>query len=120
MLVPGDANRDSKVDVSDLGILAANYGQVITASTGDSWAYGDFNADGKVDVSDLGILAANYGTGAVRDKSPAGKEEIVPPAQPCGVVGLLIVAGTFLAGLGIKGESGCMNTVKMVYLLKRK
>ncbi|MBN2292765.1 MAG: metallophosphoesterase [Pirellulales bacterium] len=54
----GDANMDKSVDVSDLGILAGNYG---TAS-GMSWGMGDFTGDGAVDVSDLGILAANYGT----------------------------------------------------------
>jgi uncharacterized protein (DUF2141 family) len=47
------------VDVSDLGILAANYGM----TSGATLDKGDFNGDGKVDVSDLGILAANYGTG---------------------------------------------------------
>jgi hypothetical protein len=56
---PGDANGDNKVDVGDLGILAANYGTTADAT----WAMGDFNGDMKVDVGDLGILAANYGTG---------------------------------------------------------
>jgi hypothetical protein len=55
-----DANDDGKVDVGDLGILAANYGLMSDAT----WAKGDFNGDGKVDVGDLGILAANYGTGS--------------------------------------------------------
>ena len=54
----GDANGDGAVDVGDLGILAANYGQ-----SGKSWNQGDFNGDKKVDVGDLGILAANYGNG---------------------------------------------------------
>jgi hypothetical protein len=54
---PGDANFDGKVDVGDLGILAANYGEI----GGINWANGDFNSDGRVDVGDLGILAANYG-----------------------------------------------------------
>jgi hypothetical protein len=55
---PGDANSDGKVDVGDLGILAANYG-----GSNKNWAQGDFNGDGAVDVGDLGILAANYGSG---------------------------------------------------------
>ena len=54
--LPGDANRDGKVDVGDLGILGANYGQ-----SNRSWSRGDFNGDGLVDVGDLGILGANYG-----------------------------------------------------------
>ena len=52
----GDANGDLTVDVSDLGILAANYGK----SSGVTWGMGDFNDDGIVDVGDLGILAAHY------------------------------------------------------------
>ncbi len=54
----GDANRDGKVNVSDLGILSTNYGQ-----TAKSWVTADFNGDGAVNVSDLGILATNYGFG---------------------------------------------------------
>ncbi len=56
--IPGDANRDGSVDVSDLGILATNYGAAGTFG----WEDGDFTGDGAVDVSDLGILATNYGT----------------------------------------------------------
>ena len=57
-VTPGDANEDGSVDVSDLGILATNYG----TTTGMGWGQGDFNEDGAVDVSDLGVLATNYGT----------------------------------------------------------
>jgi hypothetical protein len=63
----GDANLDGSVDVGDLGILAANYGE----SSGATWFEGDFNGDGEVDVGDLGILAANYGAG-----SAAGSDEV--------------------------------------------
>ncbi len=54
----GDFNLDGAVDVSDLGILATNYG----TTNGMTWSDGDANGDGAVDVSDLGILATNYGT----------------------------------------------------------
>ncbi len=57
-LIPGDANGDGNVDVTDLGILATNYGAIC----GKVWADADFTGDGNVDVSDLGILATNYGT----------------------------------------------------------
>ena len=56
--IPGDANGDGNVDVSDLGILATNYG----AGGGFGWGDGDFTNDGFVNVSDLGILATEYGT----------------------------------------------------------
>jgi hypothetical protein len=103
----GDANHDNKVDVSDLGILAANYG----TTAGATWEQGDFNHDGKVDVSDLGILAANYGTGtgAVLDFNADAKalglssetKEEAPgtSAVGCGSAGLPIVAGLLLVGM---------------------
>jgi hypothetical protein len=51
----GDADRDRKVDVADLGILASNW-----QATGKTFGEGDFNYDGTVNVSDLGILATNW------------------------------------------------------------
>jgi fibronectin-binding autotransporter adhesin len=55
----GDSNLDRKVDVTDLGTLATNYGKSVPGGI----AQGDFNGDGKVDVTDLGILATDYGLG---------------------------------------------------------
>ena len=106
-VIAGDANRDGKVDVSDLGILAANYG----ASSGATWMTGDFNGDGKVDVSDLGILAANYGSGsgAALDFSAdaaalglSADAKVETPAGStlgCGSAGLPLVAGLLLLGV---------------------
>jgi hypothetical protein len=62
--VPGDANGDSKVDFSDLLILAQHYG----VRTGATFGQGDFTGDGAVDFSDLLILAQHYGSSAA---SPA-------------------------------------------------
>jgi len=53
---PGDADLSGTVDVGDLGILGANYGQ-----DNKTWFEGDFNDDGEVDIGDLGILGGNYG-----------------------------------------------------------
>jgi hypothetical protein len=58
--ISGDANGDGAVNVSDLSLLAANYG----VTSGATWAMGDFTGDGAVNVSDLSLLAANYGTGS--------------------------------------------------------
>ena len=55
----GDANKDGKVDGSDVTILAGNW-QVLTGAT---WEMGDFNGDGKVDGSDVTILAGNWQAG---------------------------------------------------------
>jgi hypothetical protein len=111
MLVPlmGDANGDGKVDVGDLGILAANYG-----GEDKTWSLGDFNKDGKVDVGDLGILAANYGQGSSQASNfsddyakvfgtTAGAEddtedEIVDSSM-CSGLGLPLVAALALMGL---------------------
>jgi hypothetical protein len=54
--IPGDANLDNKVNVTDLSLLAANYNTTAKAT----WAMGDFDNDGKVNVTDLSLLAANY------------------------------------------------------------
>ncbi|MEM7311671.1 MAG: hypothetical protein AAF497_00830 [Planctomycetota bacterium] len=52
--LPGDANLDSVVDVSDFGVWNSNKFTSVAA-----WCSGDFNADGVVDVSDFGAWNAN-------------------------------------------------------------
>ena len=71
VLIPGDANGDSLVDVGDLGILGANYRQ----GGNKRWETADFTGDGTVDVADLGILGAHYGqadNGSLTAALPAG------------------------------------------------
>src|SRR5205807_9327625 len=53
----GDTDLDGRVNVADLGNLAANFGQTI----GMLWINGDFDYNGNVNVADLGDLAANFG-----------------------------------------------------------
>ena len=59
-LIPGDADRDGRVDFADLVILARNYGQKNAV-----WSSGDFNFDGTVGFDDLVLLARNYGHSVV-------------------------------------------------------
>ena len=59
----GDANRDGKVDGSDVTILAGNWQAGVAGSGGVTWDMGDFNGDGKVDGSDVTILAGNWQSG---------------------------------------------------------
>jgi extracellular elastinolytic metalloproteinase len=54
-VLAGDANRDRKVDVGDLGILASNWQQ-----SPRTFEQGDFDYSGTVDVNDLGILATKW------------------------------------------------------------
>ena len=51
--LPGDANLDGIVDISDFNVWNAN-----KFSTG-SWCSGDFNASGVVDISDFNVWNAN-------------------------------------------------------------
>ncbi len=52
---PGDLDGDGQINLSDLAILLAHYGQSGT------YADGDLDCDGVVDLSDLAILLAHYG-----------------------------------------------------------
>ncbi len=54
-LTAGDANLDDLVDVDDLLLVAASYGQAGTA-----WAGGDFDRSGTTDLDDLVLMAAHY------------------------------------------------------------
>ena len=89
--ISGDANYDGKVDINDLTIVLAHYGQ-----TGMTWSQGDFNGDGKVDINDLTVVLAHYGqtAGASGPGSAAGVPE--PSALLLGaaaLVGCLVFAG---------------------------
>ena len=76
---PGDANLDGKVNVNDLAIVLAHYGQTVM-----SWSTGDFNSDAKVsDINDLTIVLANYG----QSVGASGGMAAVP--EPCTVTLLL-------------------------------
>ena len=79
---PGDANGDGVVDVSDLGILAGNYGTL----TGMTWETGDFTGDGAVGLGDLTILAAHYGEG-VLGFAPSNASAAPAPALASGTLG---------------------------------
>jgi hypothetical protein len=53
----GDANRDARVDFSDLAIVAQNYNK-----QGTRFGTADFTWDNKTDFNDLAILAQRYNT----------------------------------------------------------
>ena len=84
----GDANGDNKVDINDLTIVLARYGQ----SGGEiGWSTGDFNNDDKVDINDLTIVLANYGQsiGSSATGTAAVPEPGMLPLTAAGLLGLL-------------------------------
>ena len=83
--IPGDANGDGRVDINDLTIVLAHYGQ-----TGQTWADGEFTGDGTVNINDLTIVLANYNQSIA---SAAGNLSAVP--EP----GTLLLLAAGLGGL---------------------
>ena len=84
---PGDANLDGQVDVNDLTIVLANFGQ-----TGMFWGQGDFNGDGTVDINDLTIVLANFGASYGAGNIKAVPEPSTIAILLAGAVGLLAYA----------------------------
>ncbi len=82
--VPGDADLNLMVELSDLTILASNFNQ---SSMG--WSDGDFNGSGSVSLADLTILATYFGYDGT-----AGSFTIPEPSA----LALLTVGAVSLAG----------------------
>jgi probable HAF family extracellular repeat protein len=87
-LEPGDANGDGRVDINDLTIVLANFGQ-----SGCAWSQGCMDGDpaGAVDVDDLTIVLSNFGYGTTAGAGPAATRE------PCALVLLLAALACLLA-----------------------
>jgi hypothetical protein len=73
-VIAGDANLDGRVDINDLTIVLAHYGQSVGPN---GWSEGDFTGDGTVDINDLTIVLANYGRGV---GSSAGMAAVPEPS----------------------------------------
>ncbi len=82
----GDFDLDGDVDVSDLGILATNYG---TAS-GATIFLGDSDFNGAVNVSDLGDLATYYNTDVWAAAGAAVPEPATMTMLVLGALALLV------------------------------
>lgn len=64
-VVPGDADLDGDVDLSDFGLFKAGFGTVNALPTD-----GDFDGDRDVDLTDFGIIKAYFGTSSDTLRSP--------------------------------------------------
>jgi hypothetical protein len=83
---PGDVNGDRQVDLSDFGLLKANFG------TSGLNAPGDLNRNGSVELGDFGVLKQQFG----RTQWPAlGTPEAVP--EPATWLLALAAAGAVAA-----------------------
>ncbi len=83
--ITGDANLDGKVDINDLTIVLAHYGQ-----TGMTWADGEFTGSGTVDINDLTVVLAHYNQSA--GASAAGMAAVPEPST-------IAIAAAALLGL---------------------
>jgi subtilisin family serine protease len=88
--LPGDANGDGIVNLTDFNIVAANFGRTnITTGRGS----GDLNADGRVDLKDFNLLASNFGK-TLQSSPSAGtassfSDSPIGDGEPAGVSELL-------------------------------
>ncbi len=78
--LPGDANLDGSVDVSDFNIWNSNKLNNVAA-----WCSGDFTADGSIDVSDFNVWNSNK-------LMSSGRPGVVPEPQ----LGWWLMLGTAL------------------------
>ncbi|MFO0900814.1 MAG: dockerin type I repeat-containing protein [Pirellulales bacterium] len=62
----GDVNADGRVDVTDFGLLKANWG-----STSADWFHGDLDGDGQVSLGDFGLLKQAFGKSAAAVPEPS-------------------------------------------------
>ena len=82
--IPGDANRDGTVDLTDFGILKQNFGLMPA-----TWEQGNFDDDPSVTLSDFGVLKENFG------KTSQGGAAAVPEPSTW----MLMLAALVFAGL---------------------
>jgi O-glycosyl hydrolase len=80
--IPGDANGDGRVNLSDFLILRRNFG----STSPEGFADGDFNGDGRVNLSDFLILRSNFGAGPDAGPLTSFYDAFVPEPATAGVV----------------------------------
>ena len=91
--LPGDANFDGTVNLSDFNALATNFG----TGAGATWQQGDFNFDGAVNLLDFNLLAGNFGqSGAANGPTPQDwgtlAAAVPEPATLCVPIAVAVLA----------------------------
>jgi len=82
LLVPGDVNTDATVNIFDVNLVSAHWGQ--QGPTGDA------NYDGVVNIFDINLISANWNAAAVTASSSSAMATVPEPAS-----WMLLVAGLF-------------------------
>lgn len=82
--LPGDANLDGIVNISDFALLAGNFNV-----TGVDWTAGDFSGDGKVGIEDFAALASRFNQQIPADL-PRGGSVPEPTVLSIGAAGILL------------------------------
>ncbi len=62
--LPGDANYDRVVDIFDINLVSAHWGE--------SGPTGDVNGDMAVDIFDINMISSNWSPGAAAVPEPSG------------------------------------------------
>jgi Ca2+-binding RTX toxin-like protein len=75
-VIPGDANVDGKVDISDLYIVASHFDKTHSGTGNDQWNTGDFTGDHWVDAKDLGVLSLHWQQGVNNALSPSFEDAL--------------------------------------------
>ncbi len=86
-LLEGDANRDNTVDIFDVNLVSAHWGE--------GGPQGDVNFDGTVDIFDVNLISANWGH-AIGGGANLGASAVPEPAA--GGLALVGVLSLMLAG----------------------
>jgi probable HAF family extracellular repeat protein len=92
--LPGDANLDRTVDISDLNKVLTNFDK-----TGMTWDQGDFDGNGAVDIADLNKVLTNFDKTA--GTSFGGVKAVPEPGALALLIVGLVALATGKAGLGI-------------------
>ena len=64
--LPGDADGDRDVDITDFNTLSNNFDPAGANSGTNDWISADFDHDGDVDITDFNGLSANFAPGGYR------------------------------------------------------